>query len=281
MAKIKNNGEGYVTIPRKISEHPYWNEKVPATKRDAIIDLFFSVRYGTDPVKIIVNKKLIELSRGEMIASLRFLENRWQWSKNKVASFLKQLQQDGIIELSETQAGTKLRLIDLFQGSKQGQRSGQISGHQEPLQLSISEESRDSDEPTEKDSEGTLTGQRRDKEEIKNRNKGKNESEKSGCKEVELPWQTESFILKWEEWKKYKKEQHKFEYKSPISENAALKDLYEFAKGNEAAAIQRINEAEGRGWQGLVFKNDKFKINGNANTKPIPQQQEAGTYGSF
>lgn len=70
-------------------------------------------------------------------------------------------------------------------------------------------------------------------------------------KEVQLhnPF-TENFIPHWEEWKYYKKEQHRFTYK-PAGEMAAIKRLVKLSKGDEAIAIQMLEEASGNGWKGF------------------------------
>lgn len=61
---------------------------------------------------------------------------------------------------------------------------------------------------------------------------------------------TENFIPHWEEWKHYKKEQHRFTYK-PSGERAAIKRLVKLSNGDEAIAIQMLEEASGNGWKGF------------------------------
>ena len=61
---------------------------------------------------------------------------------------------------------------------------------------------------------------------------------------------TENFIPHWEEWKTYKKIQHKFTYTS-VGEKAAMKRLVKLSNGDEAIAIQMLEEASGNGWKGF------------------------------
>ena len=71
------------------------------------------------------------------------------------------------------------------------------------------------------------------KTEIKISNEIKSEKPKSKPKKeviqkhlsILFPWETESFINAWNEWKEYKLVELKFGYKSPISEGNALKEL--------------------------------------------------------
>ena len=55
----------------------------------------------------------------------------------------------------------------------------------------------------------------------------------------------------WERWCLYKKQQHRFTYKSEDSKNTALKHLYEYSGGNIQRARLVIDTAIGRGWTGF------------------------------
>lgn len=69
---------------------------------------------------------------------------------------------------------------------------------------------------------------------------------------------SDHFDPSWELWKKYKKEQHRFTYKSLISEQAALNNLAEISLGNEITAMQIVKESISNGWQGLfAIKNNQ------------------------
>ncbi len=70
------------------------------------------------------------------------------------------------------------------------------------------------------------------------------------------------FSEKWAEWKKYKKIEHKFHYKSELSENMALKKLVKLSGNNESIAVQIIEESMAGGWEG--FFELKNKNNGKA-----------------
>jgi len=74
-----------------------------------------------------------------------------------------------------------------------------------------------------------------------------------------LPF-TEKFIPHWEEWKAFKKETFKFNYK-PIGEKHALEKLYKLSGGNEALAYEIVKEAMANGWKGF------FELKDNHNGK--------------
>ena len=72
------------------------------------------------------------------------------------------------------------------------------------------------------------------------------------------PFDTIEFKDRWKLWKQYKKEQHKFSYKSKVSEQAALKRLSELSNQDEGTAKELINYAIAQGWKGF-YKPDKTR----------------------
>ena len=74
--------------------------------------------------------------------------------------------------------------------------------------------------------------------------------------DIILPFQTEKFTEAWNEWKEYKKTDHRFKYKSAQSEQRALMKLQN-EHTNEIEAIDAIHRAIANGWKGLVFKQPK------------------------
>lgn len=55
----------------------------------------------------------------------------------------------------------------------------------------------------------------------------------------------------WLLWKAYKKKEHKFGYKSDISEKAALTELFKLSEGNVLKAIEIISQSISNGWKGF------------------------------
>ncbi len=109
------------------------------------------------------------------------------------------------------------------------------------------------------------------------------EKEKDGePKKIIYPFDTESFYAMWGEWKEYKKDEFKFEYKSLQSEQAALTELGNISGGIEEAAIKVILQSMGNGWKG--FFDLKKNNNGNGNYKNADRlsaikQRLSGTIG--
>jgi hypothetical protein len=79
--------------------------------------------------------------------------------------------------------------------------------------------------------------------------------------EVIVPFDSDLFRESWELWKRYKREQFKFTYKSIISEQATLKDLAEISNHDEQNAIKLIHRAIAKGWKGIHAAKDQGKDN--------------------
>lgn len=62
---------------------------------------------------------------------------------------------------------------------------------------------------------------------------------------------SENFLPHWSLWKDFKKEQFKFQYRSVVSEQAALNELVNLSGGREPTAIAIINQSIAKTWRGL------------------------------
>ena len=75
--------------------------------------------------------------------------------------------------------------------------------------------------------------------------------------EVILPWATDTFRDKWQLWRTYKHDQHREQYKTPITEQQALINLQQLAAGDEHTAIRIIEQSIGNGWKGFFELKNK------------------------
>lgn len=86
-------------------------------------------------------------------------------------------------------------------------------------------------------------------------NKDKNE------KEVFTNPFSQNFLIDWQRWKDYKRTEFSFQYKSSISEQAAVNELVKVSGGNETTAKEIIMQSITNGWKG--FFDIKKQQNGN------------------
>ena len=83
-----------------------------------------------------------------------------------------------------------------------------------------------------------------------------------------LPFDTELFKSQWQLWKVFRAKEHKFHYKTDISEQAALKELNNLASGDEKNAIAIIHQSMAKGWKGF------FELKNTSNGQ---QQSNSGS----
>ena len=87
---------------------------------------------------------------------------------------------------------------------------------------------------------------------------------------ITYPFYTDRFITYWDYWKRYRKEEHKFRYKSEVSEQSALMRLAKLAQNDEMKAIQIINMSIASGWKGFY----KLKDDGKKTDRLSKEQRE-------
>ena len=86
----------------------------------------------------------------------------------------------------------------------------------------------------------------------KRREERREEEESKEEKQVFLPFETDTFRSQWQLWKQYRKQQHRFTYKSPASEQAALTELGKMSGSQEKKAIAILHHTMAHGWRGFV-----------------------------
>jgi hypothetical protein len=100
---------GWLTLPRRFFDGPAWRENRKLSKAEALLDFYQRAQW--DAGEVFIRGKLIQLDRGEQAASCRFLAERWGWTKDTVARFLKTMERDpsGIRANSATPNGLLIR----------------------------------------------------------------------------------------------------------------------------------------------------------------------------
>jgi hypothetical protein len=101
---------GYFKLQRRFFAHWLWTEKRCLSKAEAWLDLLQIAAFM--PTKRIVRDKLLKIEEGEMVASLRYLAERWDWNKDKVAAFLKLLECEEMIRRESRQGESVITLCN-------------------------------------------------------------------------------------------------------------------------------------------------------------------------
>ena len=112
---------GWISIHRQIKDNWIWEDK-PFSKGQAWIDLLLMANH-TDR-KIALGNELITVKRGSFITSELKLMDAWGWSKGKVRSFLKMLENDGMIERITDHKKTTINIVNygIFQSMQTTER---------------------------------------------------------------------------------------------------------------------------------------------------------------
>lgn len=103
---------GYVAISRKAYKtDPFWNEARVRSRWEAWEDLIQLAAFA--PHRVQTTGGMVELARGEVLASLSYLAARWQWGTKRVRLFLACLQNMERIQAQrKTQAGSVYLLVN-------------------------------------------------------------------------------------------------------------------------------------------------------------------------
>lgn len=103
---------GHVKVSRKFfAEDPFWTEAREFSRAEAWLDVV--QRAAWRPYRQVVKGAVVELERGEFLASLRFLVDAWGWGIKKVRLFLASLQEmDRIRAQRETHWGTVYLVVN-------------------------------------------------------------------------------------------------------------------------------------------------------------------------
>lgn len=110
------------------------------------------------------------------------------------------------------------------------------------------------------------------KREDKRRKEKTRQDKKREDKNVVFPFDSEDFSTWWSHWLEYKAAEHKFKFKSQVSEQAAVNKLVKLSDGREDIAIQIIQQSIENGWKGffqLKTEHNEQKGNGGFNRQQL------------
>jgi len=122
---------GTFNVSRRIWDHPEF-APAPFSEREAFLWLVSEASWKPRTVR--AGRVVVDLERGQLCASVRFMADAWDWSKSRVDRFLKRLENRDMLR---SESGTGQLVITLcnydeYQGPRDtsGTRVGQSSGHE-------------------------------------------------------------------------------------------------------------------------------------------------------
>lgn len=85
---------GWIKIDRQITDNWVWKAE-PFSRGQAWIDLIMKATHEDSSIPF--NNHPLQLKRGQLVTSVRKLSKEWQWGKDKVLSFLRDLESENMI----------------------------------------------------------------------------------------------------------------------------------------------------------------------------------------
>lgn len=102
--------KGWIKLHRKIQEHWLYQESRTFSKYEAWLDLIMMANFKDS--KVLIDGKLIDVKKGQLITSVRKLCNHWNWSNTKVIRFLDLLEADGMITKKSDTKKTVITIVN-------------------------------------------------------------------------------------------------------------------------------------------------------------------------
>ncbi len=101
---------GFIKVNRKFFRSNFWRDQRKFSKPEAWLDLI--QRAAWHESKVMVRREELTLEPGQLLVSISKLAEAWQWSKQAVTAFFKQLEEWNKIERQVVRGVTVLTLRD-------------------------------------------------------------------------------------------------------------------------------------------------------------------------
>lgn len=108
--------KGYIKLSRNILEHWLWIDSGKFDRRSAWIDMLLKARWGPKQLKI--RGVDITLERSQLAWSKKRLAREWGWNERTVSIFLKELENDDMIQCKITNVTTIITVCNWSKWNK-------------------------------------------------------------------------------------------------------------------------------------------------------------------
>lgn len=103
--------EGFIPIKRSLFNSFLFKEDRCFSRFEAWLDLIQMATFQEENTQL-VKGKMISCARGQLVASIRFLEERWGWSRHKVADYLELLRSQEMLVVDNVSGVNRLTLLN-------------------------------------------------------------------------------------------------------------------------------------------------------------------------
>lgn len=118
---LDNKKKSFIKLSRAVFDSKEWEEEREFSKFEAFLDLIQMAEYKKEGSVVKYKNHKIKIERGQIFASLSYLQNRWNWSsRGKVDKYLKSLKTRNSLETEKRQYGNILTLVNygLYNGKE-------------------------------------------------------------------------------------------------------------------------------------------------------------------
>jgi hypothetical protein len=109
---MKTTLNNFIPLNRKLFKHEFWLQNRIYSRFEAWLDLITSARYDNTEARMLIGSHVVRWNRGELVASLRYLGERWGWKLNKVNTFINLLKNESMIK-TRTANGTVQTIVTI------------------------------------------------------------------------------------------------------------------------------------------------------------------------
>lgn len=115
--------EGYIKLYRQLMENEIWKDSEPFCRRAAWVDLLMMANH--EDHTIWDSGESIDVNRGEVNRSVKYLADRWHWSRGKVTRFLHDLEMNHMASTKRTGKRTAIVIenYSVWQDTRTGKRT--------------------------------------------------------------------------------------------------------------------------------------------------------------
>lgn len=124
---------GFLPIDRELFKGPLWKQKRVFSWFEAYLDLVQLARFEKELKTELIDNRLITFGYGQLAASVRFLQIRWNWGSTKtVHKFLKKLENGNAIKLNKETGQNVITICNYgtyTEKNNEGKRRGNAKGN--------------------------------------------------------------------------------------------------------------------------------------------------------
>lgn len=113
--------KGFLPLARQIQDNWLWSDK-PFARGQAWIDLLILANF--DDGKVMSKGVLVDVQRGQVFRTIKFLANRWGWNVKKVRVFLETLERESMVTTQGLTNGTLITIENYAFYNNKGQTKG-------------------------------------------------------------------------------------------------------------------------------------------------------------